>query len=222
MFPPDPNSPIQHPHSSPTLADLSQDKSHTHSTSQSTPVDLVSLSSLQPLANHLSDLSTSPMSATHHPILWGIIHPLFTYISPTNYLMKDMAYLIHTTIHVSQLTKYLNFDKHLRKYGNTAQFNSVPLRFIDFCNTWNTGISPDDPHHVSTVYLADNPNSNQIDPSNHPLLLQDFHISPTHPSTLSTTSNQPSSESALQADINQEFAALMVAKKKRQCQSYEE
>ena len=160
------------------------------------------------------------MPVTHRPILQGINHPLFTHISPTNYLMKDTAYPIHTTIHV--LAEYLTFDEHLREYGNTAQFNSVPLRFIDFCNTWNAGVLSDDPCRISTVYLADDPNNNQIDPSIHPVVLQDFHISPTQTNALATTPNQLASDSALQADINQEFAALMVAKQKRQHQSYKE
>ena len=162
------------------------------------------------------------MPVTHRPILQGINHPLFTRISPTNYLMKDTAYPIHTTIHVGQLAEYLTFDEHLREYGNTAQFNSVPLRFIDFCNTWNAGVLSDDPCRISTVYLADDPNNNQIDPSIHPVVLQDFHISPTQTNALATTPNQLASDSALQADINQEFAALMVAKQKRQHQSYKE
>ena len=53
------------------------------------------------------------MPATHPSSLRGINHPLFTQISPTIYLIKQPDYPVHTSVHMAQITIYLQFDKHL-------------------------------------------------------------------------------------------------------------
>ena len=152
--------------------------------------------------------------------LRGINHPLFKRISPTIYLMKDPDYPIHTTIHVGQITEYLKFDEQLRTYGNSAEFRSIPIGFNEFCNTWNDGAPSGDPRRISTVFLGEDTQSNHITPSDHPVYLRDFHVSPAQAGIAPDITDQGTP--AVQAEINQAYAALMVRRQKRERQFIEE
>ena len=134
--------------------------------------------------------------------------------------MRDLDYSIRTTIHVGQLKEYLQFNEELCTSRNPNRFKSIPIGLTKFGNLWNTGVSPGDDCCISTVFLDANPDHNTVNPSYHPVQLRDFHITPTQAGLATTPENQPSS--TLQANINHEFAALMVAKQKRERQSYEE
>ena len=161
------------------------------------------------------------MPCTRHPALPGVVHPSFTRITPTSYFVRDPEYPMHTTIHVGQITEYLQFDEQLRAYHHdAADFTSIPIGFSEFSTTWNEGAIPGDPRRISTVTLADDPRNNSIVPSTHPVHLYEFHITPAQAGVAYSTTEQP--PTTLQADINQEFAALMVARQKRQRQYYEE
>ena len=146
------------------------------------------------------------MPASCWPILQGINHPLFSCISPTTYTMQDPDYSICTTIHVGQLAEYLQFNEELCTSHDANRFKSIPIGFAKFGNLWNAGVSPSDDHHISRVFLYANPDHNTVNPSYHPVQLQDFHITPTQAGLATTPKNQPSS--TLQADINHEFTAL--------------
>lgn len=152
--------------------------------------------------------------------LLGIAHPSFTCITPTSYLMKDPDYPIHTTIHVGQIAKYIQFDEQLRTYHSTSNFTSIPVRFSEFGTIWNEGTVPGDKWWISTIILSDNPHSNSVSLSTHPVHLHEFHITPAQAGLATHDDEQPSS--TLQAEINQEFTAIMVAQQKKQRQAYEE
>ena len=156
----------------------------------------------------------------HRHSLPSVNHPLFDRVSPTTYIMKDPCYLVHSTIHVGQLAEYIQFDEQLRAYGHSAEFHSIPVGFTDFCNTWNDGVASGDSRRISTIYLDDDPQNNYITPASRSVTLQDFHITPAQTGSATDDVNQPSS--ALQAEIAQEFAALMVAKQRRECRFIEE
>jgi hypothetical protein len=153
-------------------------------------------------------------------LLRSVNHPLFIRLTPTTYLMKDPDYPIHSTIHVGQVAEYLQFDEQLRTLGDSAEFQTIPIGFTDFCNTWNDGVASGDPRRISTIYVADDPRGNYTIPSKTPVSLRDFHITPAQAGLGPDLINQQST--ALQADIAQEFAAIMVAKQRKQRQSYEE
>ena len=127
---------------------------------------------------------------------------------------------VHSTIHVGQLGEYIQFNEQLRAYDNSAKFRSIPIGFTDFCNTWNDSVASGDSRRISTIYLDDDPQNNYITPASRSVTLQDFHITPAQTGSATDDVNQPSS--ALQAEIAQEFAALMVAKQRRECQFIEE
>ena len=93
--------------------------------------------------------------------------------------MQDPDYSICTTIHVGQLTEYLQFNEELRTSHDPNHFKSIPIGFTEFRNLWNAGVSPGDDHRISTVFLDANPDHNTINPSYHPVQLRDFHITPT-------------------------------------------
>jgi hypothetical protein len=150
--------------------------------------------------------------------LRGIDHPSFVRISPTTYLMKDPIFPIHTTIHTGQIAEYIKFDEQLRAQGDS--FHSIPIGFTNFCNTWNGGLTLDDTRRISTVFIGEDPQDNYVIPSTHPVSLRDFHITPAQAGIAPEAVDQQST--ALQADITQEFAAIMVARQKKQRQSYEE
>ena len=152
--------------------------------------------------------------------LLGVAHPSFTRITPTSYLMKDPDYPIHTTIHVGQIAEYIQFDEQLRAYHHTSDFTSIPVGFSEFGTIWNEGTVPGDKQRISTIILSDDPRSNSVSLSTHPVHLHEFHITPAQAGLANHDAEQPSS--TLQAEINQEFTALMVARQKKQRQAYEE
>lgn len=152
--------------------------------------------------------------------LRSVNHPLFVRLSPTTYLMKDPCYPVHSTIHVGQLAEYMQFDKQLRAHGNSAGFHSIPIGFTDFCNTWNDGVASGDPRRISIVYIDDDSQNNRVTPSRHPVSLQEFYITPAQAGV--ATENTDEQSSVLQAEIAQEFAAIMVAKQKKERKFYEE
>ena len=104
--------------------------------------------SLDPLA---IDSSTMPASR-RRSTLRGINHSLLTRISPTNYLLRDLNYPVHTTVHVRQITDYVWFDERLRAYGDSTDFHSIPFGYMDFCTAWNNGTADNDHRRFSTIY----------------------------------------------------------------------
>ena len=54
----------------------------------------------------------------------------------------------------------------------------------------------------------------------HPVHLYEFHITPSQAGVVTATTEQP--PTTLQSDINQEFAAIMVTRQKKQRQYFEE
>ena len=149
----------------------------------------------------------------------GLSHPLFTRISPTTYLIKDLAYPVYSTVHIAQIAEYLQFDEELRAYSDTADFTSFPVGYIEFSKAWNEGTYQNDPRHFSTIFLEDDPNCNSVTPSTHPLRLEDFEITP---SQLGTVPDNPRPSDPLQDDITREFAAVVVMQRKKQRQYAEE
>ena len=104
----------------------------------------------------LGYIRKTPMPRSRRPALPNVVHPSFTRISPTSYLMRDPDYPVHTTIHVGQIMEYLQFDEQLRAYyHDAADFTSIPIGFAEFGVAWNQGTIPGDPCHISTISLAD-------------------------------------------------------------------
>ena len=157
-----------------------------------------------------------PKQSTHR----GVKHPLFTRISPTTYLMKDVDFSVNTTIHVGQMADYLHFDEQICAQGEDANLKSVPLGFIEFSNAWNDGAAFGDPRRISSVFMAKDPRESYVTPSDIPVLFKDFFITPAQ-AGVATAPTVPIPDAA-QADITQEFAAIMAARNKKQRQYFEE
>jgi hypothetical protein len=147
-------------------------------------------------------------------------HPLLARTSATNFLMRDPDYPVHINIHVAQMAEYIQFDEYLRAHGDSADLSSVPIGYTVFSTAWNNGAAPNDRRRFSTVSLDDNPAFNHTIPSDNPVRLSDLQITAAQ-AGITTTTNTPSPTSTLQHDITEEFAALMVAKQKKQRHYFE-
>jgi hypothetical protein len=134
--------------------------------------------------------------------------------------MHEPDYSIQTIIHVAQIAEYLKFNQQLRDRGGLNGFHAIPIGYSDFCAGWNNGASPTDQRRVCSVYLSYNPANHDFEIFHTPVHLHEFHITPEQVNYYVPNSNQPSA--ALQADVNQEFFALLVAQQKKQRQHYEE
>ena len=212
-----------HPIPSPSTSVLNYLKNRLKSTIQNiiAPIKSVLSSSLKlPLSffNSTTNLLNTMSRLTYR----GVKHPRFTRISPTVYLIRDPDYPVHSTVHVTQLAEFLRFDEQLRVHGDSAdfQFHSVPLGYSDFCAAWNTGTTTSDTRRISSIFLAADPEHNYVIPSTNPVHLHEFKITPAQAGIIQPANNSPST--GLQAEINQEFAALMVEKQKKQRQYFEE
>ena len=145
-------------------------------------------------------------------------HPLLTRTSETNFLMRDPKYPVHTNIHVAQMAEYIHFDQYLRSHGPSADLSSIPIGYTVFSSTWNNYAALDDCRRLSIVKLEDDTALNRAIISNNPVRLSDLQITRAQIGMATTT---PPPTSSLQHDITEEFAALMVAKQKKQRQHFE-
>jgi len=96
----------------------------------------------------------------------------------------------------------------------------MPLGYTNFSIAWNHSTRANDPRRLSTVFLAENPKHNVVQPSTHPIFIQDFYITPQQaglvtdiPATITTD---------LQSEITQEFATIMLERRHSQHRGYEE
>ena len=121
---------------------------------------------------------------------------------------------------MAQVAEFLKFDEELRAFNDTSDYKSIPLGYIEFCKAWNEGAAADDPRRLSTVYLADDPAQNEVELSNHPLQLPDFHITPAQAGY--TSGDTPSPPDPVQDAITQEFAAIMAFRQKKERQFRED
>ena len=108
---------IPHHVSSPNTSILNHYKTQLH---HSLPIPTI-LTFINPILPHyyprssptLGYVRRTPMPRSRRPALPSVAHPSFTRITPTSYLMRDPDYPVHTTIHVGQITEYLQFDEQL-------------------------------------------------------------------------------------------------------------
>ena len=118
---------INHPDPIPTTPVPTIFKRRLHPTEQNNAY----INSL-PLSLDLLAIANSTMPASHCcSTLRGINHPLLTRISPTNYLLRDIDYP-DTTVHIGQITDYVQFDERLCAYGDSADFHLIPIGYMDF------------------------------------------------------------------------------------------
>lgn len=162
----------------------------------------------------------TPMPRSRRPALPGVVHPLFSRITPTSYLIRDPDYPVHTTVHVGQIAEFLQFDEQLRAYPDDVDFTAIPIGFSEFGAAWNNGTIPGDRRRVSTVSLCDDPQDNSVSPSTHPLFLYEFHITPAQAGVVASTIAPP--VSTAQDTVTNEFAFLMAERQRKQRQYVEE
>ena len=96
------------------------------------------------------------MPASQHLSLHSAYHLWFICTTPTSYSMKDPDYAVPFTIHTAQLAKYLQFDSQLHAHRASSQPKTLPIRFTHFSTIWNEGITPGNPHGISTIYIDAN------------------------------------------------------------------
>jgi hypothetical protein len=154
------------------------------------------------------------------PRLRGIQHPRFTRLSATHYLLKDPDYPLHMTLHVGQIADYLKFDEHVRDRNGMHDLQSMPLGFADFADIWNSGVNDGDSRRISKVFLADQSSDHFVEISTSPICISDFFITPEQVGLVSE--GRTNENSALQNEIVQEFASIMMDKRRHQRRGFQD
>ena len=108
----------------------------------------------------------------------------------------------------------------MRCRGNLSGINYIPLGFSEFSDAWNAGARLDDPRRISEVHLSGGLDNAIVTTYNRPVHPSEFNISPEQVGIAEDKPDRPSA--ALQAEINHEFAAIMIAERKRQCRYFEQ
>ena len=118
---------VPHPVPSPTTSELDSYKKPRYFATPNHPL-FVDPHSRSPtfVANPMSFIKNRRFCAPPRQQYPGVKHPLFTRISPTVYLIKDHGYAINTTVHITQIAEYIQFDEELCTYGSKSDFNSFP------------------------------------------------------------------------------------------------
>ena len=219
-----PISILSHPTPSPTTPVLDRLKDDQKIVQQNIPQ--LSTTYSTPSLNHTTNLTIDSLDTMPphrgRSKLAGIDHPSFTRISTTAYAMREPNYPVHTKIHVGQISEYLRFDEQIRTHGESLKFRSVPIGFNEFGTVWNNGaIAAGDSRRISSVFLAEDAKFNFATPSLTPVHLEEFHITPEQAGVITNTAPDPKT-TAIQADLNLELATILVARQKKQRQSYEE
>ena len=207
------------------------DSSTSYETPSSHPILIISdplfhfLSSSFPILSERGEtLSKTPTELYHFllsvsPIMiTGIRHPYFRRVSKTEYLINDPANLYRGIVHVGQIFKYLVFDKSLRDGRLPANLSGMPLGYLDFANSFNTGVPGHDTRRLSTITYHNN--QEQVTLSDHPVSLRDFVITMEQCGLSVSRSNGPTS--AQSALITTEYAAVMAEQNARRRRAIQE
>lgn len=148
-------------------------------------------------------------------------HPFFSRLSPTQYVMKSPGTYSATVVHVGQIAIFLQFDEEVRTRRGIQGIDTIPLGFTEFADAWNEGVRDRDPRRISKVILTDKPDDHFVDPSNYPVYIRDFYITPEQ-SGLGTDTRDSSTTTSIQNEIMQEYAAMMLKRQHHQRRGYEE
>ena len=168
----------------------------------------------------------SPTVDLHYPAampsLRGVNHPAFSRLSATSYLLKVPDGPFSVTLHVGQVADYLHFDERVRAKGGIDSFQSIPLGFIDFATIWNSGVRNGDPRRLSKIFLSETPELGHFVELPHtPVCLTNFFITPEQVG-LGPDLRNDSTSAGVQNEIMQEFATMMMDKRRSQRRGYEE
>ena len=106
----------------------------------------------------------------------GIRHPRFHCLNKTNYAIFNPETTYRGVVHVGQILKYLAFDKSLHDGPALTKLLDIPIGYVEFTKTFNTGTHPRDKRHLSTITFS--LLGEQIEKSNNPVYLSDFFITP--------------------------------------------
>ena len=132
--------------------------------------------------------------------------------------MKDPASYYATTLHIGHIVEMLKFDEQVRLEHGIQHVTSIPLGFAEFSDVWNSGVHPKDPRRISKVFVTDNPDEHFVEAATVPISIQDFHITPEQ----AGAGHDTVAPSRIQAEITQEFAAIMLRCQQNFRRGYEE
>jgi hypothetical protein len=146
----------------------------------------------------------------------GIRHPRFLRISKTEYAFNNPTSVYQEVVHVGQISKFLNFDKLLREGRLPNNISGVPLGYLEFANSFNTGTHPQDKRRLST-YIS-TPTGDHVVKSTEPVSLHDFHITLEQCGLASPHRNTLTED---QAFVFQEYATVMASQTKRRREAFQ-
>jgi len=152
------------------------------------------------------------------PNLPGIDHPGFIRVNKTHYRIRNPDSAHQWYVHVGQIMDYLAFDLHIRKHGTAVGFHGIPLGYIDFARSFNTGQYPNDNRTISTV-ITGLGTGDTIVPSITPVFLDHFHITPEQCGLGPPKRNGVSDAQAL---VFEDYAIRHAIRNKRKREAYNE
>ena len=146
---------------------------------------------------------------TLHNMSNRIRHPQLHCLNKTDYAIFNPETMYCGVIHVGQISKYLAFDKSLRDGSALSKLLDVPIGYVEFAKTFNTGTHPQDKWHLSTITFS--LLGEQIIKSNNPVHLSDFFITPEQ-CGLAPLRNGPTEA---QVFVFEEYATTMAMQNRR-------
>ena len=146
-----------------------------------------------------------------------VVHPFFTRISSTHYLITDPDNSFATVIHVGQIADYIKFDDQIRATGGLATLQSMPIGFVDFAHLWNLG--SENGKTISRVYVPEGSNSYHVTISTSPVAISDFHITAEQVGLISP--NASASLDEFTANLTREYASVMMDRSRHSHYGYD-
>ena len=157
---------------------------------------------------------TDPSPPHTIPSCHNTNHPYFSCISDTHYQITKPRSHVATTIHVGQITDYVNFDEDVWTHGGMTRIRSMPLGYPKFTNLWNMGTQHGDHQQFSHIYIPEGAAEYQVQ-----LFLQLVDISKF--AITKTQIGMAPPTSTLQAELTQEFAYVMMEQHRNSRRGFE-
>ena len=156
---------------------------------------------------------TNPSPPLTMPSRCSANHPYFSHISDTHYQITEPGSRVTTTVHIGQITDYVNFDEDVRTHGGMTRIQSMPLGYPEFANLWNMGTRRGDHRRFSHVYMPEGTAEYQVQLFRQLVNISEFTITETQIGMAPPTS-------ALQAELTQEFAYVMMEQRRNSCRGF--
>jgi hypothetical protein len=110
----------------------------------------------------------------------SVNNPNFERTSHTTYLMHIGDPDQKRSVHVGQISRFIDFNNQLSTHPFLKDFRSIPLGFDEFSSAWNAGaLANEDPRRFCQILeTEDNETGFILNIPTETVTLADFHITP--------------------------------------------